>query len=113
MTHDTLRALSRTYAAGDIDRETYRRERRALIEAIVAGEHPLLTFLPPEPESPTVFPSDDDEGDTTQEVIPSVAMMAAAEGRKRPNFVLLLAVAVLIGAALAWGALRWAAPRPP
>ena len=70
---DTVRGLSRSYAAGDIDRDAYRLLRRQLIGGIVDDELELVPYAVPAPEAPTVFPYEDDDGDTTQEIIPPVA----------------------------------------
>ena len=51
MSNETLRDLSRTYAAGDIDRDTYRLERRRLLERIASGEQVVNRFRLPEPEA--------------------------------------------------------------
>lgn len=80
MSGETLRALSRAYASGDLDREAYRRDRRALLEGIVRGEIPVHVWHAPEPEAPTVFPDEGDDGDTTQEILP--AAMARDEPRR-------------------------------
>ncbi len=97
MSGQTLRGLSRDYAAGDLDRDTYRLKRRQLLEGISSGTEPLLKFQPPEPATPTVFPYDDDDGDTTQEILP-VLGASSASGRGR------LLTAVVVIAALAAGA---------
>ncbi len=108
MSSETLRELSRTYAAGDLDRESYRVKRRELIERIVAGEAPVVAWRAPEPEAPTVFPYDEDDGDTTQEIMPAVATAAGAdEARGFPWLTVLVTLAVV--AAVAWGALQWLA----
>ncbi len=113
MSTQTLRALSRSLAAGDIDRETYRRRRRELIEAIVSGAVPLVPYEEPEPQQPTVFP-DDDDGDTTQEIIPPL-LAAAERAERRPRGPRLLLVAVLLAAlaALAWWLLGTRPPAAP
>jgi len=102
MSTPTLRALSRRLAAGDIDRETYRRQRRELIDAIVSGAQPLVRYEEPEPQQPTVFP-DDDDGDTTQEIIPPL-LAAAERAERRPHgrWLLLAAALLMAIAALAW-----------
>ncbi|MGE0483432.1 MAG: SUMF1/EgtB/PvdO family nonheme iron enzyme [Gammaproteobacteria bacterium] len=112
---DTLRGLSRGYAVGDIDREAYRLQRRELIGAVVAGERELVPFSAPAPESPTVFPYEDDEGDTTQEIIPAVAAdlgtNAAAGGRGPLLAVVIVALCAAIG--IGWWLWRPAAAPAP
>ncbi len=105
MSVETLRALSRAYAAGDIDRESYRLERRTLLGRIVAGEFPVIPFLAPEPESPTVFPDDDDEGDTTQEVIPGIAQLQTTTTSRQsgaPIIPIAIVIAVLAAGVIGW-----------
>ncbi|MEQ8234008.1 MAG: hypothetical protein RLW61_08475 [Gammaproteobacteria bacterium] len=106
MATDSVRELSRKWAAGDIDRETYRRQRRALIEDVVSGARPLVPYRVPEPPQPTVFPYDDDDGDTTQEIIAPV-VAAAARGHagtaRAGRWALLLGIAaVALSAVLGW-----------
>lgn len=110
MSTPTLRGLSRKLAAGDIDRETYRRRRRELIEAVVSGAERLVPFEEPEPQQPTVFP-DDDDGDTTQEIIPPVLKAAERVQRRRRGPRLLIAAVLLAAlAGLTWWLLG---ARPP
>lgn len=114
MSTPTLRALSRRLAAGDLDRETYRRRRRELIEAIVSGDEPLVPYEEPEPQQPTIFP-DDDDGDTTQEIIPPL-LAAAERAQRRPRGprLLLVAAGLLVAlAALAWWLLDTRPPTAP
>ena len=49
---DTVRGLSRSYAAGDIDRDSYRLLRRQLIGGIVDDELELVPYAVPAPEAP-------------------------------------------------------------
>lgn len=104
MSIDTLRELSRAYAAGTIDRESYRRARREMLRKVVAGEQPLLQFRSPEPEAPTLFPYDENDGDTTQEIMPSAALAASRSdpptGRGQLVGVF-IAIAVLVGVGVA------------
>jgi hypothetical protein len=118
MDNHTLRALSRRYAAGDIDRDVYRARRRALIEAIVNDTADLITYCAPEPDAPTVFPYDDDDGDTTQEIMRPIALPARVTPPRRANVCILLAVALSLTATVAWWLARPAAeevlePHPP
>ena len=101
MNIDTLRALSRSYAAGNIDREAYRVQRRELLAGIAAGEIPVIPYRPPEPESPTVFPDSDDDGDTTQEVIPITGDVKPGARRHQFSFVAVMVFAV-IGSGIVW-----------
>ena len=101
MNIETLRALSRSYAAGNIDREAYRLERRELLARIAAGEIPVIPYRPPEPESPTVFPDSDDDGDTTQEVIPITGPLKSGPPKSQFSFVA-VAVFAVIGAGIVW-----------
>lgn len=110
MTENTLRALSRTYAAGDIDRENYRLKRRQLLDAIEAGTEPVHVFEPPEPETPTVFPYDDDDGDTTQEILPQVDL--ADSGNRGARGVAIAAVIGVIVIAAAWAGWQWLQQEP-
>ena len=107
MTAETLRSLSREYAAGDIDRESYRKTRHHFLERVAAGEQAVERFVPPEPESPTVFPADDD-GDKTQEIIQpaagSSAASASTDGALKP---MTLVIALIIGVGLAFAGLKW------
>ncbi|MEQ8660161.1 MAG: hypothetical protein RLW62_05035, partial [Gammaproteobacteria bacterium] len=114
MSTDTLRELSRKWAAGDIDRETYRRQRRELIDAIVNGTRPLVPYQAPEPPQPTVFPYDDDDGDTTQEIIAPVVAAAtrahAARAQRRTRLLLPGGLLAIAAALLAWW---WPDGSPP
>ncbi len=104
MSTETLRALSRAYATGNIDRESYLRTRREMLRRVVAGDLPLVAFHAPEPEMPTVFPYDENEGDTTQEIIPSVAVGVRAQtsaGKRSPLLAIVIAVGVIAVAAYA------------
>ena len=101
MNIETLRALSRSYATGDIDREAYRLERRELLARIAAGELPVIPYRPPEPESPTVFPDSDDDGDTTQEVIPITEPPKSGPQTSQFSLVAVVVFAV-IGAGIVW-----------
>ena len=101
MSIQTLQALSRSYAAGDIDREAYRLQRRELLASIAEGEIPVIPYRPPEPETPTVFPDSEDDGDTTQEVIPITAPQRSAPQQSQTSFVAIIVFAV-IGAGIVW-----------
>ena len=105
MASETLRALTRTYAAGELDRETYRLQRRRLLEDVAGGVQPVVAFKMPEPEAPTVFPYDDDDGDTTQEIIPGVEGAAAAgeaAERGQQRLFVILALALIVVGVIAW-----------
>ena len=78
-----LRELSRAYAVGALDRDSYRRQRHELLTRIVAGQLAVLPYQPPEPEQRTVFPYDDDEGDTTQEILAPLVASKPAVARHR------------------------------
>ncbi len=113
MSIETLRALSRAYAAGTIDREAYRLERRELLGRIAAGELPVIPYHTPEPESPTVFPDSEDEGDTTQEVLPIAGPVSAKTRASQFSFVAVIVFAV-IGAGIVWLTLSTSRePAPP
>lgn len=111
MSGETLRALSRAYATGDLDRETYRRDRRALLDAIERGETPALVWHPPEPEAPTVFPDEDDDGDTTQEILPAAMTMSERRGGSVPWLPIGIAAAAIAAFAAVWFVLQ--APDAP
>lgn len=99
----TLRDLSRAYAAGALDRETYRRQRHDLLTRIEAGQLAAHAFQAPEPDQRTVFPYDDDEGDTTQEILtplPSTRATSAPAKRRAPLYA--LGALLLISAAAAY-----------
>ena len=101
MNISTLRDLSRAYALGSVDRETYRKQRHDLLTRIVAGELPVLTYQPPEPEQRTVFPYEDDGGDTTQEILAPLLTLqspSAKAPRKRGKLILLTVLALALGA---------------
>ena len=113
MNISTLRDLSRAYALGSVDRETYRKQRHELLTRIVAGELPVLAFQPPEPEQRTVFPYEDDSGDTTQEILaPLLAQPSARTPRKSSKFLPLaaLAMALLVGG---WALREYLSSEPP
>ena len=104
MNATTLRDLSRAYAAGALDRETYRRQRHDLLTRIVAGQLAAQSYQAPEPEQRTVFPYDDDEGDTTQEILtplPVSKMPVRAAAAKTPTRAM-LALLLVAGAAGAY-----------
>ena len=102
MSSETVRGLSRRYAVGDIDRESYRLQRRELIEAIAGGDTELVAYQRPEPETPTVFPYEDDEGDTTQEIMPPVEPEAAGGFPKYALPALVIGAVLLVAAAASW-----------
>lgn len=104
MSGTTLRDLSRAYAAGALDRETYRRQRHELLTRIEAGQVAVQSFHLPEPEQRTVFPYDDDEGDTTQEILTPLtpSRPVATPGKRRGPLLALVGVLLLGGAAAAW-----------
>ena len=120
----TLRGLSRAYASGALDRESYRQQRRELLRLIATGELPVTPFRPPEPEARTLFPYDEDDGDTTQEIVAPNTPMRAAKARTAR---VMLPIVLVAGAALAaaWAGLHYLrndaappvvtapAPRPP
>ena len=104
MSATTLRDLSRAYAAGALDRETYRRQRHELLSRIVAGELPVGAFQPPEPEQRTVFPYEDEDGDTTQEILaPQLAALMAAKTPRWRSPWLVVVLAILGIAAAGFG----------
>lgn len=108
-----LRAMSRRYAAGDIDQEEYRARRRELIRGVVDGTVELVAFTAPEPDAPTIFPYEDDDGDTTQEILPPTA--APASPWRRPSTLIVAAAIVLtllVVAAVVWWSSRAAPPTP-
>ena len=78
-----LRDLSRAYALGALDRATYRRQRHELLTRIVAGQLAVQPYQAPEPEQRTVFPYDDDEGDTTQEILAPLVASKPMVAHKR------------------------------
>lgn len=113
MEPNTVRAMSRRYAAGDIDQEEYRARRRELIRGVVAGTVELVAYTAPEPEAPTVFPYAEDDGDTTQEILPPTAALRSP--RRRPSALVVASVivlALLVCAALAWWWWRAGPPAP-
>ncbi len=98
-----LRDLSRAYAVGALDRETYRRQRHELLTRIVAGQLAVLPYQAPEPEQRTVFPYDEDEGDTTQEILaPLVARKPAVARKRQVPWLAILAVLLLSAAGAAY-----------
>ena len=104
MNATTLRDLSRAYAAGALDRETYRRQRHDLLTRIVAGQLAAQSYQAPEPEQRTVFPYDDDEGDTTQEILtplPVSKIPVRTSAAKTPTRAM-LALLLVAGAAAAY-----------
>lgn len=118
MSPPTLRALSRAFAGGAIDRESYRHQRRQLLAAIEAGEVDAADWHPPEPELRTVFPYDEDDGDTTQEILaplgpPPSVPQAAPVRRGRALPLVALALVVAVGAWFAWQFFTPGAPPVP
>jgi formylglycine-generating enzyme required for sulfatase activity len=106
MTDNTLRALSRIYASGNIDRESYRAQRLEFLKRISSGEQAVIRFQKPEPEVPTVFPYENDEGDTTQEIMPTAnAAAAAANGGSKAKLPMLIGLILL--ALAVWGVWQW------
>ena len=100
---ETLRGLSRAFAAGELDRESYRQHRRELLRNIVAGEMPVIPFQAPEPEAPTVFPSEDDDGDTTQEIIPPLKSEQPSPSARTARLAAVIAViAIIVGIVYLW-----------
>lgn len=102
MTSDTLRELSRRYATGDIDRDTYRTRRRQLIEDVVAGNVELVPYHRPEPDAPTVFPYDEDDGDTTQEIAPPLPVPQPGGSRRAAGAYALIGAIILVTGLVAW-----------
>lgn len=90
MSLDTVRALSRSYAAGTLDVESYRAKRRELIKKIADGEMPAIPYKQPEPQTKTVFP-EEDEGDKTLELYPPLRPEAGSKSKHK----LLLGLGVL------------------
>ena len=100
---ETLRGLSRAFAAGELDRESYRQHRRELLRNIVAGEMPVIPSQAPEPEAPTVFPSEDDDGDTTQEIIPPLKSEQPSPSARTARLAAVIAViAIIVGIVYLW-----------
>jgi uncharacterized protein HemX len=110
MNPPTLRDLSRAYALGSLDRETYRKQRHELLTRIAAGELPVLAFTAPEPEQRTVFPDDDSAGDITQEIL--APMLAQQAHRPAGSGGLSVMVVVVVAVALAAGAWTWRHHQP-
>jgi len=100
----TLRDLSRAYAVGALDRETYRRQRHDLLTRIVADQMAVEPYQAPEPEQRTVFPYDDDEGDTTQEILTPLppTRLTSRPTRRGLPWLAIVGVLVLGGAAAAY-----------
>ena len=94
-----LRDLSRAYAVGALDRDTYRRQRHELLTRIVAGHLAVLPYQAPEPVQRTVFPYDDEEGDTTQEILAPLLASKPMVARKRSVLWLAIVGALALGAA--------------
>ncbi|MGE0858278.1 MAG: formylglycine-generating enzyme family protein [Gammaproteobacteria bacterium] len=118
MSQPTLRALSRAFAGGALDRESYRHQRRQLLAAIEAGEVDAADWHPPEPELRTVFPYDEDDGDTTQEILaplgpPPTVPQAPPARRGRALPLLALAIVLGVGAWFAWQFFTPGAPPVP
>ena len=109
----TLRDLSRAYGLGSVDRETYRKQRHELLTRIVAGELPVLVYQPPESEQRTVFPYEDDSGDTTQEILaPLLTQHSPRTPRTSGKRLALaaLAMALLVGG---WALREYLGSEPP
>ncbi len=107
MNTTTLRDLSRAYAAGALDSETYRRQRHELLTRVVAGQMPVRPYQAPEPEQRTVFPYDEDEGDTTQEILPPQrSTKPAPTQRKRTLPWFAIGGVLALGAAVAFHRLQ-------
>ena len=102
MSNDTLRGLSRSYSAGAIDREAYKAQRRDLLDGIVADPGSLVAFTPPEPEARTVFPYDEDDGDTTQEIMPDISIRSASSSSLIKSLIIggVVVLVILAGIAL-------------
>lgn len=105
----SLRALAADYADGRVDRKTFTRERRRIIDGIVAGEIPL----PPEevpPSAPGVDPADEDI--TIDAARQRAAARAAppAAGRRTPWIGVAAAIALVTVAVL--GVKRMTTPPP-
>ena len=88
---------------------------RWVIDAIVSGEHELIEFVLPEPETPTVFPVDRGDGDRTQEIEPGEAAGGSERDRaSATTWTILGGTAIVLLAVLAWWLLtRPAADTPP
>jgi formylglycine-generating enzyme required for sulfatase activity len=115
MNLSTLRDLSRAYALGSVDRETYRKLRHDLLTRVVAGELPVLPFQPPEPEQRTVFPYEDDGGDTTQEILAPLLTLQSpgtSAPRSRGKLVLVTVMVMVVVAAGVWALREFSASAP-
>ena len=63
----TIRGLAKAHSAGEIDRQTYIRERRQLIDGIVAGEVELVPYVPPPLRESYIEEEDDAAGEDDAE----------------------------------------------
>ena len=112
-----LRDLSRAYAVGALDRDTYRRQRHELLTRIVAGQLAVVPYQAPEPEQRTVFPYDDEEGDTTQEILaPLIASKPKVARKRTVPWLAILGVLALGAAGVAYFVMQAgdrAGPRTP
>jgi len=102
MTKGSLRALSKGYAQGTYTLEEYRRQRTELIDAIVAGEAPIVKYEAPPP--PPAEPA------TTE--IPRTERPSAAEP-SGPPVKLIAGAAGLIVIAVVAAVVLWPKGEPP
>ncbi len=108
----TLRDMSRAYALGALDRETYRKQRHELLTRIAAGQLPVLAFAPPEPEQRTVFPYEDDAGDTTQEILAPLLVLPTPSVPRKSGLLVILAVTALALGAGGWALRQYKSSEP-
>ena len=112
MNLSTLRDMSRAYALGALDRETYRKQRHELLTRITAGELPVLAFAPPEPEQRTVFPYEDDVGDTTQEILAPLLAPQTIDPSRKGSPLFIVAVTVIALGAGGWTLRQYPSSEP-
>ena len=123
MNTPVLRSLAKAYSENLIDRQKYIRERRKLIDAIVAGEVELVAYVPPTPP-PLVDNGSEDAGDTIELAQETIAVAMAAEPdevdtesapdtpRYRAAIAAIIFIALALAALVAWRIFD-KAPSPP
>jgi len=87
----SLRSLARQYAAGELSRDEYSRQRRAIIEAVVAGE-----LQAPAPVGDTLVEAE------AAAPAPASPPQAAARGGRRPLVIGAVAAAAVLLAGAYW-----------